>query len=1111
MKVPNGDPSFIPTVTEATISIAVGDDPDGNGTPEYTWERRVIDNSNWEEFTPDNPNAYTVPMQAGSNTRYRVQASYTDAQGYSFNETLGPFRTEIDADADGLIDIYYLEDLDDVRHQTDGSGYKESSAAVKITQGCPAATCIGYELSRDLDFNDDASYISTSNKVIWTTDAGWQPIGFIRSSDCSHMDSNCFSSTFEGNGKRISNLWISRGSSAEAVALFGINNGSIRNLGLSELQVEGNSNVGALVGINEGSIINSDVDGSVAGTSDKVGALVGENGANAAIINSRARGDVIGSSFTGGLSGPNSGKIINSYAAVDVGGKGGTIGGLAARSSGSSSEIINSYATGAVSSDGTAGTAEKIGGLLGSIEDRAQLINSYAIGNVAGSGATIGGLIGAKAGMTTATSSYWNAGTSDQTDSAGGTSKTTVELQTPTGASGIYANWSAADWDFGNPMSYPALRYSEIDGVDACDLDSETVLPRCGTLLAAQSMRDRGLSALFFAVNDEELNNTEMFGDQPFSNQIFDYDITISYTKAIRLRPYTINSTATVSIMKVGDDSDYFENKSSGDTSDEITLATDGSPNTLKIIVADTMPTIYTFTVSREPFSISNAAGDEVNKINEGEEFTLTAEVLGEIEDYMYSWQQEDLRINTAPSSTAALTVRIPEDFIVGSNVVTQDIAFTLRLMDGSSESSATKPVTVMKINNGNPSFTPTVTEATISIAAGDDPDGNGTPEYTWEQRGIDDADWEEIPDSILNTYSVPLQAKANSRYRVRVNYTDAQGYSFNETLGPFRTDIDDDDDGLIDIYYLEDLDTMRYQTDGSGYKESSTAAKITLGCLIGTCIGYELRRDLDFAITQSYVDAVTNKDEWTVANFNDPDDTGWNPISGVFSAIFNGNGYTIFNLQINGVDGQNAAGLFNTIESNGRVEHLSLVNVTIRALSNSVVAVGGIAGENHGMIFNSHIRNGSIEGFAGAIGGLVGLNNGGNSIYGNILYSSVHADVWVKDSGSAKESRVGVLAGRNWRGGEIHNSYTIGSARGACHVGGLVGNQFSDNRSNTERISTIKNSYAIVDINMLGSCIIVGSSPGFGGLVGFNNSSDIVNSYAAGRSVYSKLGFSRS
>ena len=1008
---------------------------------------------------------------------------------------------DVDEDNDGLIELCYLEDLDAMRYNRYGNYLKKNLST--LSAGCLNNSCRGYELVRDLDFNDDASYISTSNKVIWTTGEGWQPIGSITAGSCTNQYSRCFSATFEGNGYRIFNLQINRGN-ADGIAFFDVNNGFIRNIGLSGVQVEGRRNVGGLVARNEGIIMNSNVDGSVTGTSDRVGSLVGENKSNALILNSYGQGRVVGSSLVGGLSGPNRGRIINSYATADVSGRGWTLGGLVAQNLGSLGRVINSYATGSVSSDGSVLAAERLGGLLGYIGDNAQVINSYAIGNVAGSGATIGGLIGGKGNGTRVDDSYWDADTSKQAISnGGGTSKTTVELRTPTRASDIYLNWSAANWDFGNNRSYPTLRYSEIAGVDACDSNLETALPHCGTLLPAQSMRDRGLDALFFILNDEELDNAHVFGDQPFSTLIYDYDVTIPPTEMIQLSPYTINSTATVSIMKTGDDSDYFEEKSSGDLSRAIPLAQRNEVTTLTVIVEDIRSTIYNLRVKQSaPLSISiniRVPDSDENEANEGDEIILTAEVAGGFGDFLYTWQQEDLGVNTAPNSLATLSVRVPGDFIA-RNMSTKSIVFTLTVSDNLSEINADTELIVRKINNGSLSFTPTVTTSTISIAVGDDPDGNGTPEYSWEQRGISDADWEEIPGAILNTYSVPPQAESNIHYRMRVNYTDAQGYSFNETLGPFRTDIDDDDDGLIDIYYLEDLDNVRHQTDGSGYTFDG-AAKITLGCPNDTCIGYELSRDLDFATTQSYVDAVTNKDEWTVDNFNNPDDTGWNPISGALSAIFNGNSYTISNLQINGVDGQDAAGLFNTIESNGRVEHLSLNNVTIRGLSNSIVKVGGIAGENRGVILNSHISNGSIEGFAGVIGGLVGLNNGSNNIYGDILYSSAHADVWVKDSGSAKESRVGVLAGRNWRGGEIHNSYTIGSARGACHVGGLVGDQFSVNRSNTEEISTIKNSYAIADIAMLGSCSISGSSPGFGGLVGFNNSSDIVNSYAAGRS----------
>ena len=102
-----------------------------------------------------------------------------------------------------------------------------------------------------------------------------------------------------------------------------------------------------------------------------------------------------------------------------------------------------------------------------------------------------------------------------------------------------------------------------------------------------------------------------------------------------------------------------------------------------------------------------------------------------------------------------------------------------------------------------------------------------------------------------------------------------------------------------------------------SGYQISSvsedgfTADKITAGCRlvasVMTCVGYEMIRDLDFAMDDSYVDATTNKAEWTVDNFDADDadtaDTGWLPIgneANPFASVLDGNNYAISNLQIN-------------------------------------------------------------------------------------------------------------------------------------------------------------------------------------------------------------------
>ena len=137
---------------------------------------------------------------------YRVRLEYVDAQGYDgvgYAIAIG-FRADVDSDDDGLIEIYYLEHLDAIRYDLDGTHYATTVKAEGINRGCKAGVCNGYELFRSLDFNDDASYVSTSNKILWTSTgdgSGWQSIGTVL---------NAFNAMFEGNNHTISNLIINR-------------------------------------------------------------------------------------------------------------------------------------------------------------------------------------------------------------------------------------------------------------------------------------------------------------------------------------------------------------------------------------------------------------------------------------------------------------------------------------------------------------------------------------------------------------------------------------------------------------------------------------------------------------------------------------------------------------------------------------------------------------------------------------------------------------------------------------------------------------------------------------------------------------------------------------
>ena len=94
--------------------------------------------------------------------------------------------------------------------------------------------------------------------------------------------------------------------------------------------------------------------------------------------------------------------------------------------------------------------------------------------------------------------------------------------------------------------------------------------------------------------------------------------------------------------------------------------------------------------------------------------------------------------------------------------------------------------------------------------------------------------------------------------------------------------DYDTDDDGLIEITYLEQLDAIRWDPQGWGdgfgdveaYKSAFPNAAFDMGCPEPDyCKGYELARSLDFMSAVSFATETVNTN-WTDGN-------GWTPIGG--------------------------------------------------------------------------------------------------------------------------------------------------------------------------------------------------------------------------------------
>jgi len=116
---------------------------------------------------------------------------------------------------------------------------------------------------------------------------------------------------FDGDNHTISNLDIVRYFSS-LEAMFGLNEGgTVKNIGLVDVNVYCDYGNAGLVGRNEGTVSNSYATGNVTG--DKpIGGLVGDN--RGIVNNSYAMVNVTGTTFVGGLVGLNRyGNVYNSY------------------------------------------------------------------------------------------------------------------------------------------------------------------------------------------------------------------------------------------------------------------------------------------------------------------------------------------------------------------------------------------------------------------------------------------------------------------------------------------------------------------------------------------------------------------------------------------------------------------------------------------------------------------------------------------------------------------------------------------------------------------------------------------------------------------------------
>ncbi|MFC3773244.1 S-layer homology domain-containing protein [Paenibacillus sp. GCM10012303] len=207
-----------------------------------------------------------------------------------------------------------------VSHQFSGAGEGSQSNPFQIATA-DQLNEVRYLLASDIYFElvDDID-LGVSPYV---DGEGWLPIGKYGEE---------FQGKLDGKGYKITGLKIAR--STMDVGLFGrtSSTSSLNNMGLENINLSGNDQMGGLVGFNQGAISNSySSTGSVSGS---------------------------GKFYLGGLVGYNQGSISNSYSNMVIVSGRGDIGGLVGTNKGS---ISNSYATGSVSA-----ILSTVGGLVGS-------------------------------------------------------------------------------------------------------------------------------------------------------------------------------------------------------------------------------------------------------------------------------------------------------------------------------------------------------------------------------------------------------------------------------------------------------------------------------------------------------------------------------------------------------------------------------------------------------------------------------------------------------------------------------------------------------------------------------------------------------------------------
>ena len=189
----------------------------------YLSRHRASSQSGWNAGISHNIGGANLRQRSFTNlspgTSYDIEVRSCYNQGFNHCGTPATLQvtTPPATDADGLIEVVNLAQLNAIHWDLDGDGSSTNSGYATAfpnaiaadtdagigNMGCPAAGCTGYELTANLDFDENGDgQITSTDATYWNDGAGWATIG-----DAFH---GYYAAAFDGNGHIISHLFINR-------------------------------------------------------------------------------------------------------------------------------------------------------------------------------------------------------------------------------------------------------------------------------------------------------------------------------------------------------------------------------------------------------------------------------------------------------------------------------------------------------------------------------------------------------------------------------------------------------------------------------------------------------------------------------------------------------------------------------------------------------------------------------------------------------------------------------------------------------------------------------------------------------------------------------------